>query len=428
MTTSFSFLNFLANICIILPYFIILDAYNFSHNPLLLVTLIVIYASRSMSIIILNTTFTRLNNILVGTVTGLIGALMLAILQLNAPIAIIAGILLGYHSSTLWPLFLAGETDLEGRYTVNKRYMWLIFIILAVILMAALTIFVPKYSYQLNFAIYIAVCLIALPAAIKMTQAVLIQEQRAPQVKLPTRSHWLLILIFIIFTSRLVLFFLSKSNSTNYLPDFIFTILLILLSLQLIMINRKYDNKRIFNLTVLRGILMTYILFFAPFYTFAWFGTRASLITYALYLLGFELGATLVKKFSIKPTYLLYAGLLLIAIPFNIVYPFGILALTLYLGNLNIFLNQHHIQGDTFSMGGGIIRKYHLSSFGSQISYASIFLVLIIFAAFNQINLYAFFSNKYSTLTLHVYLINLTLILVMLAIVTIGAKRIKKIQ
>lgn len=428
MTTSFSFLNFLANICIILPYFIILDAYNSSHNPLLLATLTVIYASRSMSVIVLNTSFNRLNNIFIGTVTGLIGASMLVFLQLNGTVVIIAGILLGYHSSTLWPLFLAGETDLEGQYTVNKRHMWLIFLILTVTLIAALTIFVPKYSYQLNFIIYIVICLIALPAAIKMTKVVATKVHHEPQVKLPIRSHWLLILIFIVFTSRLVLFILSKSNSTNYLPDFIFTILLILLSLQLIMVNRKYDNKRIFNLTVLRGILMTYILFFSPFYTFAWFGTRASLIVYALYLLGFELGATLVKKFSLKPIHLLYSGLILIAIPFNVIYPLGILSLTLYLGNLNVFLNQHHIQGSTFSMGGGIIRKYHLSSFGSQISYASIFLVLIIYASFNQINLYTFFSNKYSSLTLPSYLINLTLIVTMLVIVIIGAKRIKKIK
>lgn len=423
MSVSFYFLNFIANMGIILPYFIVLNAYNYYQRPLLLVVLIVIYASRSIGVILLNTRFTPLNNLLMGTVTGMLGAGLLSLFQLNLITAIFAGILLGYHSSTLWPLFLAGKTDLSGQYKINKRNTWLVFLALVLGLIIILTSLIPRYSYQINFSLYLLLCLLSIPAAFKMTRAILSKHE---PVNLPKRSNWLLIAAIILFASRLVLYMLSKNVLLNYWPDLIAIGLLILLTLKLIIVNRNYDNRLTFALTLLRGALMTYVLFFAPFYGFAWFKSNATLFIYGLYLLGFESGAIIVKKLSIQPIFLLGLGLILSAMPFKSTYLLGILACTVYLGYLNPYLNEQHIHGDIFNRGSGIIHKYHLSTFGSQIGYAVIFLLLITFAYLKKVNITSFLMTKDATMQANIYVLNLILICMLLSFIILGRQHLKQ--
>ncbi|WP_243133492.1 hypothetical protein [Weissella koreensis] len=414
MIFSYSFLNFIANVCVFLPYFITLMAYANNHNPLLLVTLAFIYATRSVSIMLFNIFSNKWNNILISIAAGILGALSMAMIPLNIYSSLLAGILLVYHSATLWPTFFAGKVDLDYTSKINQKYIWSIFILLIVMLVAILLAHPYSESYyQINFLGYGILSMLCLPSAYKMTKDLAKQDVQKISDNNPILF---LALVFIIFTIRGVLFLLSKGLSKNYGLDLLISIILIILIVYVISVSKKFSRNIVFNLTILRGMLMVYVLFFATFYSMNWFGSKAPIIMYILYLIGFESGSIVVKKVNVKPDLLLYFGALMISIPNQYSYLLGILLWTLYLGYLNVYLNKNHVKGEFFNGGSGIIRKYQISSYGSQIGYSIIFITLLSFAMLKMIDLHNFFISNNDTIKFNLYLLNQIIVLIYLVI------------
>lgn len=384
---SYSTLSFLANTSVVLPFFVVLREYNINKSFTFLITLIFIYALRATSVWLLPNSIGNIPGLNLKSIV-LAGAFGFLLLPLSSTsfFSIVSGVLLGYMSANIWPYFLAYRTENIFEHQSPARYSALAFLFLAIL--------IPFIQIALPFPMAaIVISIIYLFSYFSIPPTKKIKKEMAPtNIFFYSFSLLIIVIINLIVRGLMEYPFITKQqlllNSKWDLYSIItlFSILTILIAVQYF----QLKNNKLFVTTLFRGYLMAYILLYSPFFMGNFLGPNAALIwVYFLYILGFELGPILERKWTKKYNFNLKRLLLVTGAVFQIIpsihsYMISILLLSLYLGTINVQLNIiHHSYGNKKNTEG-IFIKYKLSNLGNQLFY-----LVFIFTSFLLSNIYS---------------------------------------
>ena len=166
---------------------------------------------------------------------------------------------------------------------------------------------------------------------------------------------------------------------------------------------------------------MAYILLYAPFFISNYFLHNIStLLVYVLYIFGFEVGPlfnkilskNILKTYKLSSVLLIFSSIL-IWIPNIYIYLLVTLLLSIYLGIVNMLLNNTHIKVGMTNGYQGIFQKYKLSNLGNQLFYFIFILLITLSLKFNHANIYNFFSGTLDSSKLLIVFLITNVILVL---------------
>ncbi len=407
---SVGVLVLLANAGVAIPYFFCLMLYNqHKTEPVYALPFLMLYTFRCIGMLltahIKRSAATMLN---VSSFLGIIGSIFL-LFSGQAFFGIVGGILLGLSSSWIWPYFLTirSRAKLSDEFTMNKDNSISALIALVVLLVVA---YFASAEQVMGVAfIFLAILFVfSWFGGYYLKHEIDFYDQNEP------KSHWmspdriiinlvaLLILIILIFSIRY-----SRLTATSHVVDLVMCGLAAIVLIALIYFQLDIHRK-IFPLSLgalNRGVVMNYLLLYSAFDTTLRFKFNSMVMVFVVYMVGFQFGPILLKKYVQYRYPMLLVGLLLTLLNFAPVYFFGLLLCSLFIGSDNVILNNSLYSHPNLDGERAFLIKYQLSSIGN-ISQQLVYMALIyIFSFVQNINVLSFFNASvngasYNVLTL----------------------------
>ncbi|WP_025085953.1 hypothetical protein [Companilactobacillus paralimentarius] len=359
-------LDLLANAGVAIPYFFCLTLYNQNKNIFVYaLPFLMLYTFRALGMLL--TTFITLpasTMLAMSSFFGVIGSL--CILDASNPVfGIIGGILLGLASSWIWPYYLTvrsrGKMDKEFKF--NRMHT--LSVILTLILLIAVQLIATKTKVlSLSFVLLAFLFFAAMVGGMNITHRLTFYQGIETKQKFRVNSLFSLIvlaslvmLVFIIRYTRL------KAVSQTF--DLIISIVAIMLFLFLAYYQIDI-HKKIFPVSLVainRGVIMNYVMLYAVFDSTVRFGFNSLMLIYAIYLIGFELGPVILKKYQSFRYPLLLIGLILSL--FNFTYFVGLFFCAIFVGTDNRILNDALYNHPDLDSERAFLIKYQLSCVGN---------------------------------------------------------------
>jgi len=388
-------LDLLANAGVAIPYFFCLTLYNQNKNIFTYaLPFLMLYTFRSLGMLM--TTFITLPASTMLAMSSLFGVLgSLCILGAGNPVfGIIGGVLLGLASSWIWPYYLTVRSrgKMDNEFKFNKMHTLSVALTLAILLVVQL--FATKTKLlSLSFLLLAFLFLAAMIGGMHVTHRLSFYQGVETKQKFRVNSLFSLIvlaslvmLIFIIRYTRL------KAVSQTF--DLIISVVAI--ALFLFLAYYQIDiHKKIFPVSLVainRGVVMNYVMLYAVFDSTIRFGFNSLMLIYAIYLVGFELGPVLLKKYQSFRYPLLLIGLVLAI--FNPTYFVGLFFCAVFVGTDNRILNDALYSNPDLDSERAFLIKYQLSCVGN-VSQQLVYMTTIYFISyFTKINALGFFNNN----------------------------------
>jgi len=388
-------LDLLANAGVAIPYFFCLTLYNQNKSIFTYaLPFLMLYTFRSLGMLM--TTFITLpasTMLAMSSFFGVVGSLFI-LGAANPIMGIIGGVLLGLASSWIWPYYLTvrsrGKMDKEFKF--NRMHTLSVIITLAILLVVQL--FATKTKMlSLSFLLLAFLFLAAMIGGMHVTHRLTFYQGMEKKPKFKVNSLFSLIvlaslvmLIFIIRYTRL------KAVSQTF--DLIISVVAI--TLFLFLAYYQIDiHKKIFPVSLVavnRGVVMNYVMLYAVFDSTIRFGFNSLMLIYAIYLIGFELGPILLKKFQSFRYPILLIGLVLAL--FNPTYFVGLFFCAVFVGTDNRILNDALYSNPDLDSERAFLIKYQLSCVGN-VSQQLVYMTTIYFISyFTKINALGFFNNN----------------------------------
>lgn len=388
-------LDLLANGGVAIPYFFCLTLYNQNKNIFYYaLPFLMLYTFRALGMLL--TTFITLpasTMLAMSSLFGVIGSLCI-LGAANPVFGIIGGVLLGLASSWIWPYYLTvrsrGKMDKEFKF--NKMHTLSVVLTLAILLVVQLIATKTKFL-SLSFVLLAFLFFAAMVGGMQVTHRLTFYQGMEKKPKFHINSLFSLIvmaslvmLIFIIRYTRLK----SVSNSFDLIISIVSIVLFLFLAYYQIDI-----HKKIFPLSmaaVNRGVVMNYVMLYAIFDSTIRFNFNTLMLIYAIYLIGFQVGPILNKKYKSMRYPLLLIGLVLAL--FNPTYFIGLFLCAVFVGADNRILNDQLYNNTTLDSERAFLIKYQLSSVGN-VSQQLVYMTTIYFISyFMKINALGFFNNN----------------------------------
>lgn len=388
-------LDLLANAGVAIPYFFCLTLYNQNKNVFTYaLPFLMLYTFRALGMLL--TTFITLpasTMLSMSSLFGVIGSLCI-LGAANPAMGVIGGILLGLASSWIWPYYLTvrsrGKLDKEFKF--NK--MHLLSVVLTLIILVIVQLIATKTKFlNLSFVLLAVLFFAAMFGGLQVTHRLTFYQgmEKKPRFKINSLFSLivlasLVMLIFIIRYTRLK----AVSNSFDLIISLVSIILFIFLAYYQIDI-----HKKIFPLSLVavnRGVIMNYVMLYAIFDSTIRFGFNSLMLIYTIYLVGFQLGPLINKKYKSLRYPLLLLGLVLAL--FNYTYFIGLFLCSLFVGADNRILNDNLYNSSNIDSERAFLIKYQLSSVGN-VSQQLVYMTTIYFISyFMKINALGFFNNQ----------------------------------
>lgn len=388
-------LDLLANAGVAIPYFFCLTLYNQNKSVFVYaLPFLMLYTFRSLGMLM--TTFITLpasTMLAMSSLFGVVGSLFI-LGAANPIMGVIGGILLGLASSWIWPYYLTvrsrGKIDKEFKF--NRMHILSVILTLAILLVVQMIATKTKLL-SLSFLLLAFLFLAAMIGGLHVTHRLTFYQGIETKQKFRVNSLFSLIvlaslvmLIFIIRYTRL------KAVSQSF--DLIISIVAI--ALFLFLAYYQIDiHKKIFPVSLVainRGVVMNYVMLYAVFDSTIRFGFNSLMLIYAVYLIGFELGPILLKKFQSFRYPLLLLGLVLAL--FNPTYFVGLFLCAVFVGTDNRILNDALYNNPNLDSERAFLIKYQLSCIGN-VSQQLVYMTTIYFISyFTKINALGFFNNN----------------------------------
>ena len=387
-------LDLLANAGVAIPYFFCLTLYNQNKNMFVYaLPFLMLYTFRALGMLL--TTFITLpasTMLAMSSFFGVIGSL--CILGAGNPVfGIVGGILLGLASSWIWPYYLTvrsrGKMDKEFKF---NRMHTLSVILTLILLVAVQLIATQTKMLSLSFVLLAFLFFAAMVGGMNITHRLTFYQGIETKQKFRVNSLFSLIvlaslvmLVFIIRYTRL------KAVSQTF--DLIISIVAIMLFLFLAYYQIDI-HKKIFPVSLVainRGVIMNYVMLYAVFDSTVRFGFNSLMLIYAIYLIGFELGPVVLKRYQSFRYPLLLIGLVLSL--FNFTYFVGLFFCAVFVGTDNRILNDALYNHPDLDSERAFLIKYQLSCIGN-VSQQLVYMTTIYFISyFAKINALGFFNN-----------------------------------
>ncbi len=388
-------LDLLANAGVAIPYFFCLTLYNQNKSIFTYaLPFLMLYTFRSLGMLM--TTFITLPASTMLTMSSLFGvAGSLCILGAGNPVfGVIGGVLLGLSSSWIWPYYLTvrsrGKMDSEFKF--NRMHT--LSMVLTLVILLVVQLFATKTRLlSLSFLLLAFLFLAAMIGGMNVTHRLTFYQGIETKQKFRVNSLFSLIvmaslvmLIFIIRYTRL------KAVSQTF--DLIISVVAIMLFLFLAYYQIDI-HKKIFPVSLVainRGVVMNYVMLYAVFDSTIRFGFNSLMLIYAIYIIGFELGPILLKKFQSYRYPLLLLGLILAL--YNPTYFVGLFFCAVFVGTDNGILNDALYTNPDLDSERAFLIKYQLSCVGN-VSQQLVYMTTIYFISyFTKINALGFFNNN----------------------------------
>ncbi|HIY93430.1 hypothetical protein [Companilactobacillus sp. HBUAS56275] len=387
-------LDLLANAGVAIPYFFCLTLYNQNKNIFVYaLPFLMLYTFRALGMLL--TTFITLpasTMLAMSSLFGVIGSL--CILGAGNPFfGVIGGILLGLASSWIWPYYLTvrsrGKMDKEFKF---NRMHTLSVVLTLILLIAVQLIATHTKMLSLSFVLLAFLFFAAMVGGMNITHRLTFYQGIETKQKFRVNSLFSLIvlaslvmLVFIIRYTRL------KAVSQTF--DLIISVAAIMLFLFLAYYQIDI-HKKIFPVSLVainRGVIMNYVMLYAVFDSTVRFGFNSLMLIYAIYLIGFELGPVILKKYQSFRYPLLLIGLVLSL--FNFTYFVGLFLCAIFVGTDNRILNDALYNHPDLDSERAFLIKYQLSCVGN-VSQQLVYMTTIYFISyFTKINALGFFND-----------------------------------
>ncbi|WP_334351822.1 hypothetical protein [Companilactobacillus sp. HBUAS56257] len=387
-------LDLLANAGVAIPYFFCLTLYNQNKSVFVYaLPFLMLYTFRALGMLM--TTFITLpasTMLAMSSFFGVIGSL--CILGAGNPVfGIIGGILLGLASSWIWPYYLTvrsrGKMDKEFKF--NR--MHLLSVVLTLILLLVVELIATKTKLlSLSFVLLAFLFFAAMVGGMTITHRLTFYQGIETKQKFRVNSLFSLIvlasLVMMVFIIRY-----SRLQAVSKTFDLVIGVAAILLFLFLAYYQIDI-HKKIFPVSLVainRGVVMNFVMLYAVFDSTVRFGFNSLMLIYAIYLIGFELGPVILKKYQSLRYPLLLLGLLLTLI--NFTYFIGLFLCAVFVGTDNRILNDTLYSHPDLDSERAFLIKYQLSCVGN-VSQQLVYMTTIYFISyFTNINALGFFNN-----------------------------------
>ncbi|WP_334333571.1 hypothetical protein [Companilactobacillus sp. HBUAS59544] len=387
-------LDLLANAGVAIPYFFCLTLYNQNKSVFAYaLPFLMLYTFRALGMLM--TTFITLpasTMLAMSSFFGVIGSL--CILGAGNPVfGIIGGILLGLASSWIWPYYLTvrsrGKMDKEFKF--NR--MHLLSVVLTLILLLVVELIATKTKLlSLSFVLLAFLFFAAMVGGMTITHRLTFYQGIETKQKFRVNSLFSLIvlasLVMMVFIIRY-----SRLQAVSKTFDLVIGVAAILLFLFLAYYQIDI-HKKIFPVSLVainRGVVMNFVMLYAVFDSTVRFGFNSLMLIYAIYLIGFELGPVILKKYQSLRYPLLLLGLLLTLI--NFTYFIGLFLCAVFVGTDNRILNDTLYSHPDLDSERAFLIKYQLSCVGN-VSQQLVYMTTIYFISyFTNINALGFFNN-----------------------------------
>lgn len=408
-------LNLLANISIILPFAIYFEIYSQNGKGYYyLIPLLLIYCLRGSGVFlgpILKKTNQQL--LILSIVFEILGYIISCFYITSPMFLVLGGIFLGIASSWGWPYFLSIR---ELPYFKIKKNDWIKSGLLLVIILLTFWI---SYNTKIYCFIFILLSFLYLSVLIPLSHTLntnknLISVTVSTSTKLFTQLFLFLLLLSLLFIERYARAIYIESSVIVALLLVSIIIFLVLKHLYKEKINTPYMIP-----ASVRGFIMSFVLFYTPFYSLSYLGQKQIFLIYCLYLLGFEIGSIFFKIIGSYLYYICIFGLLLTLNSFSFL--IGIFICSVFLGLQNNRINT--IYGKIYMQDSNIfIKKYQFSSIGSFFFQFTYMLMIGFLSIYNNQEILNFFVPANGTKSLrtqenivHFILIGISLICILKA-------------
>lgn len=407
---SIGVLNLLANAGVFIPYFFCLMLYNIHKTePIFVLPFLMLYTFRCIGMLLtaqIKRSAIKMMN--VSSIFGVLGSISMLFAD-KIFFGILGGILLGLASSWIWPYFLTirSRGKLSNEFSMTKQ-SWL-YSLIAMILLLVVSFVAMKYK-----AMAIAFLLLAILFLFAWFGGVFLKNEidfyREDDFKASFIHPSRLILNLVYLTILVVLMFsirYSRLKTTSHSLDLIMCLLAAVILGTLIYVQLGI-HKKIFPLSLgalNRGFVMNFLLLYSTFDSTLRFNFEATVWIFVIYLLGFEIGPMLLKKFPQYRYPTLFVGMLLTLFNFVPLYFLGLFLAAVFVGADNTLLNRSLYSSPNLDGERAFLVKYQLSSIGN-ISQQLIYMSLVyLLSYFLNLNVLSFFNPTvhgatYTTLTI----------------------------
>ncbi|AKP67169.1 hypothetical protein [Companilactobacillus ginsenosidimutans] len=381
-TFSVGVLNLLANAGVVIPYFFCLMLYTQnSGNPVYALPFLMLYTFRCIGMLLtvyINWTAATMLN--VSNVTGIIGSLSMLFAG-NPFFGILGGILLGLSSSWIWPYFLTmrsrGKLDENFKITINH---WMAALVAMIILVAIGYLSDKMQILNLAFGFLAIVFVFSWFGGIYMKRQIDFYSNSDYKISIHNPSKLVLALIFLVVLVILMFSIrYTRLTNTSSVMDLLICLLAVIVLATLIYFQLDIHRK-IFPLSLAaltRGVVMNFVLLYSIFDSTLRFKFNSTMIIFVIYMVGFELGPTLLKKFTEWRYPVLIIGIIFTM--WDPTYFFGLLLCAIFIGADNVILNDSLYTHPNLNGERAFLIKYQLSSVGNisqQLIYMSVIYIL----------------------------------------------------
>ena len=387
-------LDLLANAGVAIPYFFCLTLYNQNKSIFVYaLPFLMLYTFRALGMLM--TTFITLpasTMLSMSSLFGFIGSL--CILGAGNPIlGVIGGILLGLASSWIWPYYLTvrsrGKMDKEFKF--NKMHTLAVVLTLVILLVVQLIATKTKLL-SLSFLLLAFLFFAAMVGGMQITHRLTFYQGIETKQKFRVNSLFSLIVL----ASLVMLIFIIRYTRLAAVSQ-IFDLIISIVAITLFLFLAYYQidiHKKIFPVSLVavnRGVVMNYVMLYAVFDSTIRFGFNSLMLIYAIYLIGFELGPIILKKYQSFRYPLLLIGLVLAL--FNMTYFVGLFLCAVFVGTDNRILNDALYSNSDLDSERAFLIKYQLSCVGN-VSQQLVYMTTIYFISyFMKVNALGFFNN-----------------------------------
>ncbi|MBJ7689247.1 hypothetical protein HAU32_09755 [Weissella confusa] len=366
-TLGYAILYFLANITIILPYEMVLQNYTNSESGTYFLMLLIVYGVRSVAVWVLPDQIVTVTgpfmNLRSSVAAACIGFMLMPFIESNTKaLGVLVAILLGYSSATIWPLFLTYKS--EELFRPIKPANLLIDLLAIVIALVILQVVFPMDVSSVLLGLLYFATLFIVP---KTDGNNLVADGKAIAL--------VLAVVLLDFIARVGLASpMLNASQTVFEEKLVIGMLLtlsVVVSFLAVLEFGRLRHSELFFATVLRGLVMAYVMLFMPLILTSMIGSEnATFITYGLYIVGFEAGGIMKNKLAHKKRlFILGAGFIIGFFPNPVIKLLASLLLATFVGSINHDLNQFHIQNGRRLSFEGITHKYKVSNLGNQFFY-----------------------------------------------------------
>ncbi|WP_125568457.1 hypothetical protein [Companilactobacillus insicii] len=392
-TFSEGVLNLFANVGVVIPYFFCLSLYNHNKDVTAYVLpFLMLYTFRSIGMLItVYIPFSASTMLIVSNLFGIVGSLMI-VAALNPVFGILGGILLGLASSWIWPYFLTVRTKgkIINDFHITKLH-WQGSLVAMVILGLVELLSVKFSTYNVAFILLAIFFVISLVGSYTMKNKISFYHNGESQPI--DRNYSIIGIVFITILVMLVFAIrYSRLKSIPHVWDLGIGIVALIGLLILLMYQLKI-HRSLYPLSLAsinRGVVMNFVLLYTIFDSSLRFGFSTLLTVYLLYLLGFEFGPFVLKKYLYLRYPLLMLGLILSF--FNITYFVGILLCALFVGSDNSILNNSLYNDPKIESERAFLIKYQLSAVGNISQQLFYMIVVYLLGYMYHMNVLNFFN------------------------------------